>query len=193
MLSLQASDKSKNASSLQSEGVEASTRKDKDKEKDVILTLKFPSVENIGPLTLEFYFEVKSVGYYTLNKINYETSNGMDGALTARRDISFPFNFSYHCSPETVFVNGTTYLSITEMQVEVDYKNVKFDDGHENATFSDAYDCVGFTSIPIWTGIFVTIILGLIMIWALTMIMDIRTMDRFDDPKGKTITISSAE
>lgn len=31
------------------------------------------------------------------------------------------------------------------------------------------------------------------MIWALTMIIDIRTMDRFDDPKGKTITISSQE
>lgn len=70
------------------------------------------------------------------------------------------------------------------MQIQIDSKD---------ATFSDAYDCVGFTSIPIWTGIFVTAILAIIMIWALTMIMDIRTMDRFDDPKGKTITISAAE
>lgn len=171
--------------SLQSKDVEASTRKDKDKDKDkdVILTLKFPSVESIGTLMLEFYFVVESVGYYTLNKINYEIGNGVTDGLVTRRDISFPFNFSYHCSPRTDFVNGTTNLSIMEMQVQIDH----------NVTFSDAYDCVGFTSIPIWTGIFVTIILGLIMIWALTMIMDIRTMDRFDDPKGKTITISSAE
>jgi hypothetical protein len=31
------------------------------------------------------------------------------------------------------------------------------------------------------------------MILGLGMIMDIRTMDTFDDPKGKTITINVAE
>ncbi|EGI69110.1 PREDICTED: uncharacterized protein LOC105154940 [Acromyrmex echinatior] len=150
----------------------------KSNESTVILTIKLTD-QTINNLTLEFFFEVKSAGYYTLNKV---TTNGVD--LFTKRDISFPFGFSYHCSPKTTFTDGTTFLSITDMQVQVD---------HKDATFSDAYDCVGFTSIPIWTGIFVTIILGLIMIWALTMIMDIRTMDRFDDPKGKTITISSAE
>jgi len=148
----------------------------------MILTIKFANVENINSLTLEFFF-FKSLGYYSLNKVNYEMNNVVESLFT-KRDISFPFGFSYHCSPKTIFANGTTYLSMMDMQVQVD---------HKNATFSDAYDCVGFTSIPIWTGIFVTAILGLIMIWALIMIMDIRTMDRFDDPKGKTITISSAE
>lgn len=176
----QASEKSEEVQLDQSKVLEAKSRKDKD-DISVILTINFIQVENIGSLTLEFFFMVKSVGYYTLTKVNYEPGNI---ELRTTRDISFPFSFSYHCSPKTVFANGTTYLSITDMQVQVD---------HKNATFSDAYDCVGFTSIPIWTGIFVTAILGLIMIWALTMIMDIRTMDRFDDPKGKTITISSAE
>lgn len=180
---LQASDKTKEVELVQSKVINASSRKDKDKESTVILTIKFADVEDIGSLTLEFFFVVKSVGYYTLKNVTYEPSTGID-ILSTRRDISFPFGFSYHCSPQTVFVNGTTYLNIKDMQVQVD---------HKNATFSDAYDCVGFTSIPIWTGIFVTMILGLIMIWALTMIMDIRTMDKFDDPKGKTITISSAE
>ncbi|XP_011863949.1 PREDICTED: uncharacterized protein LOC105559914 [Vollenhovia emeryi] len=154
-----------------------------DKDKNVTLTLRFTNVENIGSLTLEFLFAIRSIGYYTLNRVNYEINNERYKLYT-RRAISFPFNFSYHCSPKTAFVNGSTYLNIADMQVQIDPKN---------ATFSDAYDCVGFTSIPIWTGIFVTAILGVIMIWALTMIMDIRTMDRFDDPKGKTITISSAE
>lgn len=177
---LQASEKSEEEVQLtQSKVSKSSSRKD-DKDKSVILTITFAKVENIDSLTLEFFFMVKSVGYYTLTKVSYDQN--ID--LYTRQDISFPFSFSYHCSPKTVFTNGTTYLSITDMQVQV---------GHKNATFSDAYDCVGFTSIPIWTGIFVTAILGLIMIWALTMIMDIRTMDRFDDPKGKTITISSAE
>ncbi|KYN33210.1 V-type proton ATPase subunit S1 [Trachymyrmex septentrionalis] len=166
---------------VQSKVVDMSSRKGNES-RVTILTIKLTD-QTIGSVTLEFFFEVKSVGYYTLNKVNCETTNGVDN-LSTNRDISFSFGFSYHCSPKTIFTDGTTFLSITDMQVQVDYKD---------ATFSDAYDCVGFTSIPIWTGIFVTVILGLIMIWALTMIMDIRTMDRFDDPKGKTITISSAE
>lgn len=132
---------------------------------------------------LDFFFPIKNVGYHTLDKVNYDT-NGKNGVLSTKQDICFPYNFSYHCSLKTTFANDPVRLNIMDMQVEVD---------HKNAVFSDAYDCVGFTSIPIWTGIFVTAILALIMIWAITMIMDIRTMDRFDDPKGKTITISSAE
>ena len=60
-------------------------------------------------------------------------------------------------------------------------------------SFGDAYDCVGFTSIPIWSGLFVTAILLFIITFGLTMMMDIKTMDRFDDPKGKTITVTASE
>lgn len=63
----------------------------------------------------------------------------------------------------------------------------------KNIAFHSAYDCVGFTSGPIWSGIFVTFILALIMTFGLCMIMDIKTMDRFDDPKGKTISINVSE
>lgn len=159
----------------------ASTRKDQDG--TLILTINFSNIEDIDDLMLDFFFPIKNTGYYTLDKVNYDTK-GKNGVLSTKQDICFPYNFSYHCSLKTIFANDLVRLNIMDMQVEVDYKN---------AVFSDAYDCVGFTSIPIWTGIFVTAILALIMIWALTMIMDIRTMDRFDDPKGKTITISSAE
>lgn len=177
---LQASIESNEVQLTQSLVTSTKSRKD---EKTVILVIDFANVEKIGVMSLEFFFEVKSVGYYTLTKVTYKTTNA---ELRTKRDISFPFRFSYHCSPRTIFTNGNIELTITDMQVQVDSKEVP-------TSFSDAYDCVGFTSIPIWTGIFVTLILGLIMVWALTMIMDIRTMDRFDDPKGKTITISSAD
>lgn len=54
-------------------------------------------------------------------------------------------------------------------------------------------DCVGFFSPGIWSALFVVILLLSIFTWGLTMIMDIRTMDRFDDPKGKTITVTAQE
>ncbi|KAJ9579262.1 hypothetical protein L9F63_024630, partial [Diploptera punctata] len=68
-----------------------------------------------------------------------------------------------------------------------------FFEANEDRIFGDAYDCVYFFTVPIWSGLFVCIIFSLIMIFGLCMIMDIKTMDRFDDPKGKTITINVAE
>ena len=131
-------------------------------------------------------FAEKSTGYYTIQG-SYEPPNTtLD--LSSNVDLVFPLNFSYHCSQNVTFVNKMVTFEIRDLQVQVD---VRTENGAKK--FDDAYDCVGFTTIPIWAGIFVTAILALIMIWGLTMIMDIRTMDRFDDPKGKTITISASE
>lgn len=57
----------------------------------------------------------------------------------------------------------------------------------------DSFNCVGFFSAPIWSGLFVVFILLAITFYGIIMMMDIRTMDRFDDPKGKTITINASE
>lgn len=158
------------------------------------LVMKFNTPNSsISTHTLEFMFEVETSGYYTLKTVNYKSSGTSvnEKNLTTNTDIVFPFNFSYHCSQIITFENSSISLNITNFQVQLDPKLAKDKDNIK--TFDDAYDCIGFTTIPIWAGIFVTAILALIMIWALTMIIDIRTMDRFDDPKGKTITISAQE
>ncbi|KAK9294559.1 hypothetical protein QLX08_010866 [Tetragonisca angustula] len=149
------------------------------------LSMKFTST----PISLIFMFEVETPGYYTLKTVNYQFSDTTvnEQNLTTNTTIVFPFNFSYHCSQNIIFENSSTALSITNLQVQLYTRLAK------DPKFNDAYDCIGFTTIPIWAGIFVTAILASIMIWALTMIIDIRTMDRFDDPKGKTITISAQE
>ncbi|XP_033362038.1 V-type proton ATPase subunit S1-like [Bombus vosnesenskii] len=162
------------------------------------LTMTFTGSGAIIKNELVFIFKVRTAGYYTLKTINYShyinaNSTGNPQILTTDTDIVFPFNFSYHCSQIITFKNGDTALNITGLQVQLDPQPDKKTNGTKIFAFNDAYDCVGFTTIPIWTGIFVTAILALIMIWALTMIIDIRTMDRFDDPKGKTITISAQE
>ena len=65
--------------------------------------------------------------------------------------------------------------------------------GGKNSTGSRAfgrpYDCIGMMSVPILSGLFIILILTLIMAWALAMIMNIKTMDRFDDPKGASISV----
>ncbi|XP_043682984.1 V-type proton ATPase subunit S1 [Vespula pensylvanica] len=150
---------------------------------NINLTLTFNGIDNnMEQVVLDFNIKNPSSGYYSMKSVIYKPNNANPEVLTSKLDIVFPFNFSYHCSNEIIFSENTTILKIPNMQIQVDAKK-----------FGDAYDCVNFTTIPIWTGIFVTAMLGSIMIWAIIMIMDIRTMDRFDDPKGKTITISALE
>ncbi|XP_015585471.1 V-type proton ATPase subunit S1 [Cephus cinctus] len=140
------------------------------------------TIGNITEVTLRFLFTVETAGYYTLKTVEYEPTGMSATLLYSNTEIVFPFNFSYHCSQKTEFNSTSVRLNITNIQVQVDA-----------TSFNDAYDCVGFTTIPIWMGLFVTAIMAMILIWGLTMVMDIRTMDRFDDPKGKTITISASE
>jgi len=37
------------------------------------------------------------------------------------------------------------------------------------------------------------LLIALVLAWAISMLADVRTPDRFDDPKGKTITISATD
>jgi len=121
------------------------------------------------------------------------TRGSIDGnEFSGQRIVGAAVGFSYHCSPAITFkVNHTDTVSvtITGLQVEPKFGTA----GDPLVRYSPAQDCVGFTSAGIWAGLFVVIMLLLIMTIGITWIMDIRTMDRFDDPKGKTITIGNAE
>lgn len=144
---------------------------------------------NTTSLTLRLNFTATGTKYWYLNNVDYVVSDVVT-RLTAASSIFFPFDFSYHCAKDIVFYSNTTYVNFTGLQVQIDPKQSSIND---TLIFSDGYDCVGFTTIPIWSGIFITALLALIFIWGITMVMDIRTMDRFDDPKGKTITIAATE
>ena len=55
--------------------------------------------------------------------------------------------------------------------------------------FGVSWNCDPILSIPIWTGLLIG--LGLLMgfLWAIGMIATVNTPDRFDDPKGKQISV----
>lgn len=107
--------------------------------------------------------------------------------------IAAPVGFSFACGKSfNIQLNGNPdvdHIQIQGLQIQPKFSGDKFD----LMKFGEAYDCVGFTSPGIWAGIFVTLLLLIIMSIGITALMDIRTMDRFDDPKGKTITINTNE
>uniref|UniRef100_A0A182MMC6 V-type proton ATPase subunit S1/VOA1 transmembrane domain-containing protein n=1 Tax=Anopheles culicifacies TaxID=139723 RepID=A0A182MMC6_9DIPT len=102
-------------------------------------------------------------------------------------------HFSYSC-------NDWEYYSF-DLQKKIVFQEVQLQPFWPNAEgesvpsdrFGDAWYCVGFTSGGILSGLFLVLIFIIIGSYGITWMMDIRTMDRFDDPKGKTITVNAAE
>ncbi|KAG8234048.1 hypothetical protein J437_LFUL014773 [Ladona fulva] len=131
----------------------------------------------------------KKNGYWSTPYVDLDTGSNKT-SLTPNVVIEAPMGFSYHCSQAVSFKKDSTELIFMGFQLQGLMPMPK--EG-QNIAFGDGYDCVYFFTAPILSGLFVTMLLGFIMIWGLSMIMDIRTMDRFDDPKGKTITIANAE
>lgn len=113
-----------------------------------------------------------------------------DNPVSVYTPIAAPRGFSFACAKSfQVDANNSDidHIIIQGLQIQPKFKQDTFD----LSKFGDAYNCVGFTSPGIWAGIVVTLLLLLIMTIGITALLDIRTMDRFDDPKGKTITVNA--
>lgn len=141
------------------------------------------------PLSLMFDYD-PTTDYWYLN-VSKSTVDAKPFQLST--DIVVPRGFSFSCSSSAYFklsddekVDGVYFKGL---QLQVNFGN----ETEELKTFGDAYDCVGFTNAAIWAGLFVTFLMLFIVSVAITYIMDIRSMDRFDDPKGKTITVTATD
>lgn len=138
-----------------------------------------------GKITLRFSFTWVN-GYWYMKSVKItDTNTNKDYNLTTEEEVMASAQFSYHCNGVTVFSDASgTELQIQDLQVQPDSRNGKFD---------DANDCVPFTTVPIWSGLFITAILGLGLIIALSAIMDIKTMDKFDNHKTKNLVITVSD
>ncbi|KAM8714211.1 hypothetical protein ACLKA7_014364 [Drosophila subpalustris] len=125
-------------------------------------------------------------GYYTLSNAAY------DGHQFRTPGVNAPTTFSYACGNTTWYTatvqNVVNKMTWSSLQLQAPFSaKVK-----ENFIFGDSWDCVGFVTPGILMGLFVVVILLVIVFLGLCWMMDIKTMDRFDDPKGKTITINAS-
>ncbi|XP_044272111.1 V-type proton ATPase subunit S1-like [Tribolium madens] len=148
------------------------------------LYVKVPVQDNNFVILQFFFYWFKT--YWSLTSVKVSTTNGnFSTTLNITEPFLVPAGFSYHCNGLTTFKdNSKTELRIYDLQVQIDSKN---------GLFSDAYDCIDFTTVPIWSGLFVTGLLGIGLIIALTAINDIKTMDKFDNYKTKQLSITVNE
>ena len=155
----------------------------------------FESTETTAKITLPgtpglVFNVIQDGGSWWVETLDYDNNHYTSGTKIGANN-----GFSFSCTPEVVYVtpNSTDLrLMITGLQLEVNLDREAPADGRL-MSFSEAWDCVGFTSAGIWGGLFVTLLLLFILTIGISWMLDINTMDRFDDPKGKTITINAQE
>ncbi|KAH8253786.1 hypothetical protein KR032_006851 [Drosophila birchii] len=146
-------------------------------------SVRLDTTDSSKPITFDVLY---NGGYFTLSNLQYAGSNFRSSNVNA------PTTFSYSCGNLTLdstAVEGMyNTLSFSSLQIQA-----PFDGSYkENFKFGDSWDCVGFVTPGILMGLFVILLLLIIMFVGICWMMDINTMDRFDDPKGKTITINAA-
>ncbi|XP_049318251.1 uncharacterized protein LOC105231793 isoform X2 [Bactrocera dorsalis] len=135
-------------------------------------------------LFLRFNFTL-SRGYWYMKAVEVEY-NDYKAVLPVVGTIysipSAPLGFSYRCSSRSLqFGNNSDSLVINDFQVQPWLNGVPH--------FGDVYDCVGFTTAPIWAGILVTLFLVGILSLGLIALMDIKTPNRFESSRSKQLSL----
>ncbi|XP_049528895.1 V-type proton ATPase subunit S1 [Dermacentor silvarum] len=106
------------------------------------------------------------------------------------KDLWWPRGFSFSCSLSQFRQYNSTKLP--QLHLQLDTFQVQLVQNN-TGQFSESYDCAGFFTTVIWMGLLVVLLYLIILGTGVFFIYDIRTNDRFDDPKGKTITVTATD
>jgi len=145
----------------------------------IMLTFNFERKGNSWKMT-----ELEVVGV-SVREAGAGYHNLVMGAKTIDGDaVTAPIGLSFSCSSgfksnSSQIVSGSIKFPGWRMQVfEV-----------RRGKFGPMWECGELMSIGLWVGLLVSLGFAIICAWGFSMLASINTMDRFDDPKGKTIHI----
>ncbi|XP_052392068.1 V-type proton ATPase subunit S1-like [Carassius gibelio] len=165
------------------------------------LVINYQNVLDLRSLRLIFsmrkiLFPVSARNWSVVEQVVLEY-DGQRAIFNASGGIYSPAEYSFHCQsvssiqspllvPRSATDNANQWkLSFTDFQIQG--FNVTGED------FSYASDCAGFFTPGIWMGLLTSLLMVFILTYGLHMIMQLHTMDRFDDPKGPTISVPQTE
>lgn len=174
-----------------------------DESLEQVLTIDFK--QNVGidgasiqKLTLKFK-KSNNQNYYFLNSSSIELNNSKTHDLVymgAPYGMETPVNYSFVCTKTTFKVqnktkdgksNSKVWFYIQKLQIQpTGVVNNK-----SEYTFGRINYCQGFFSSGIWMAITSSLILAFILAFGVSLLMNIKTMDKFDDPKGKPLNIGA--
>uniref|UniRef100_V9KMN9 V-type proton ATPase subunit S1 n=1 Tax=Callorhinchus milii TaxID=7868 RepID=V9KMN9_CALMI len=165
----------------------------------VSLVLSYGNVDHHNNLKITFnmtnrLYPVSAKHWFTLDTVEISTARARAGFNVSH--IYAPALYSYHCrfvltsnqaSPAFIPLTPDNKWAITLQDFQVQGFGVK------ELRFSYASDCAGFFTPAIWMGLLTSLLLIAILSYGLHMIINLKTMDRFDDPKGPTISVPQTE
>ncbi|KAM9445136.1 ATPase H+ transporting accessory protein 1a [Clarias gariepinus] len=165
------------------------------------LVLNYENVLNYRSFKLIFlmsqrHYKVSARRWFTMDRVQLEYDR-QTASFNASHSIYAPAEYSYRCHSVTSF----RYPQLTPHSSKDDANNwrIAFDDFQIqgfNVTgkeFDYASDCAGFFTPGIWMGLLTSALMVLVLTYGLHMIMQLHTMDRFDDPKGPAISVPQTE
>ncbi|XP_051282306.1 V-type proton ATPase subunit S1 [Dicentrarchus labrax] len=142
-------------------------------------------------------YPVSARNWFTLDSVQLQSS-GLTATFIGSRGIYAPAEYSFHCQSvssfqDTLLVPNNTNQNTSQWRLNfIDFQIQGF--GLANGTnFSYASDCAGFFTPGIWMGLLTSLLMLYIFVYGLHMIMRLNTMDRFDDPKGPSISVPQSD
>jgi V-type H+-transporting ATPase S1 subunit len=155
------------------------------------ITTKDLPIQDIS-LTMTF---TQSVGYWYVSQMlmSYTNVTKQESLLSTSGIDPTPLGYSYHCHQQPAFTSKN--LTAGSSKVSISFSSFQIQMFMNNGTdkFGFYNDCIGFFTIPIWMFIICTAIMLAILFFGIIMLSSITTMDRYDDPKGKTISITATD
>ncbi|KAF8794658.1 V-type proton ATPase subunit S1 like protein [Argiope bruennichi] len=103
------------------------------------------------------------------------------------KDLEAPLDFSFSCGNYVLQNKNMTEAIL----VKLTFNRFQVQPFRVKDKFSESFDCITWFTVPIWMGVFISLILIVIVNVGVYALSSIHTMDRFDDPKGKTITVAA--
>ncbi|NP_001373449.1 ATPase H+ transporting accessory protein 1a precursor [Danio rerio] len=142
------------------------------------------------------HYKVSARHWFTMDLVQLEY-DGKKASFNGSRHIYAPSEYSYRC--ESVSSSYYAQLSPHSDKDNANDWQISFENfqiqGFNVAgkDFSYASDCASFFTPGIWMGLVTSLLMVLVLTYGLHMIMQLRTMDRFDDPKGPAISVPQTE
>ncbi|XP_072422620.1 V-type proton ATPase subunit S1-like [Chiloscyllium punctatum] len=139
-------------------------------------------------------YKVSAKWWFSVDQV--EVYSDGDRASFNVTQIYAPAIYSYHCQR---VAHRTPSSSVLPWSTSTQEWVVIFEDfqiqgfGVKGTQFSYASDCAGFFTPAIWMGLLTTFLMVFILTYGLHMITNLKTMDRFDDPKGPSISVPQTE
>uniref|UniRef100_A0A8C4YII8 ATPase H+ transporting accessory protein 1 n=1 Tax=Gopherus evgoodei TaxID=1825980 RepID=A0A8C4YII8_9SAUR len=152
------------------------------------LVLKYANV-------LGWRFPVSGRDWFQLNRLELATPSASPTVFNASQ-VTAPSNYSWRCAYLSSLPGfGAGLLphgpgpswGVLLQDVQLQGFNVP------GLQFSYASDCAGFFAPGTWMGLLTALLLGAIFACGLHVLLALKTMDRFDDPKGATIAVPQGE